>query len=584
MPLSTILLSSLVRELSGRAEGARIDKINQPTAWETVLSLRTRSGNEKLLLSANPQSARAAFTEESRENPAVPPLFCMMLRKHLTGGRIVGIRQEEGERILTLEIMTSDEMGDRGGKRLIAELMGRNSNLILVGSDGRILDALKKVDSEMSEKRQVLPGLFYRLPPGQDKLPLLKADEETLLKRIGEGQGKRISDLISEEISGVAPLEAREAAFRAAGDTDALVPPAEKAGAVIREILFLRERMEKGDGTPFLLTDRETGKMRDFTFYPVGQYGNRYVLTGEKSFSALLEGYFAGRDAENALRQKTAELRKTVANLLERTDRKLALQREELLRTEGRERLREKADILGAFAYQVEKGRKSVVLPDLYAEDGGEVEIALSEKLTAQQNVRRYYKEYAKLKNAAGFLRDQIGAGEKEKAYLESVLEELDRVRGSADAAEVREELEGEKLLPVRGKKKTGPQKEKGIKPLLFRAPSGKTVLVGRNNRENDRLTLREANKTDLWFHVKNRPGSHAILLTGGAAAEDGDILFAASLAAGHSSLSGEERADVDYAPVKNVRKPAGAKPGMVIYDRYRTVTVKPFRGGEETR
>ena len=582
MPLSTILLSSLAREIAGRAEGARIDKISQPTPWETVLSLRTRSGNEKLLLSANPQSARVAFTEESRENPATPPLFCMMLRKHLSGGRILEVRQEEGERILTFVIMTSDEMGDTSGKRLIAEMMGRNSNLILVGSDGRILDALKKVDAEMSEKRQVLPGLFYRLPPGQDKLPLSEADEETIRKLAAESQGKRISDMISERIAGVAPLEAREAAFRSAGDTDALVPPPGQDASLIREILFLRDRMEKGDGTPFLLIDRESGKMRDFTFYPVGQYGNRYSLAERKSFSELLEGFFAGRDAENALRQKTAELRKTVLNHLERTERKTAAQREELLRTEGRERLREKADILGAFAYQVQRGQKSVVLPDLYAENGGEVEISLSEKLSVQQNVRRYYKEYAKLKNAAVFLREQIETGEKEKAYLESVLEELERVRGSADAAEVREELEAERLLPVRGNKNGRPKKEKEIRPLLFRSPAGKTVLVGRNNRENDRLTLREAGKADLWFHVKNRPGSHVILLNEGGAPGDEDILFAASLAAGYSSLSEEERVDVDYAPVKNVRKPAGAKPGMVIYDRYRTVTVKPFRGGGE--
>ena len=582
MPLSTILLSSLTRELAGKAAGARIDRITQPTPFEVVLSLRTGTGNEKLLLSANPQSARAAFTRENRENPATPPLFCMMLRKHLAGGRILSIRQEEGERILTLEILTSDEMGDVGGKRLIAELMGRNSNLILVGSDGRILDSLKKVDAEMSERRQVLPGLFYRLPPAQDKLPLLKTDEETLFSLFEKSAGKRVSDLLSERISGIAPLEAREAAYRAFGDADALVPGAEKAGKLVGEILFLRDRLENGGGKPVLLTESESGKMRDFSFEEIGQYASRYRNVEKESFSELLEGFFAGRDAENAQKQKSAELRKTVTNLLDRTRRKLAAQREELVRTGERERLREKADILGAFAYQVEKGRKSVTLPDLYSEEGGEVEIALSEKLSVQQNVKKYYKEYAKLKNAAVFLRDQIEAGEKEALYLESVLEELHRAQNSVDESEIRDELESEKLLPSREKKKHRPKKEKEIRPLLFRAPSGKAVLVGRNNRENDRLTLREAGKGDLWFHVKNRPGSHAILFTEGEPARDEDVLFTAGLAAGYSSLAEEDRADVDYTLVKNVRKPAGAKPGMVIYDRYKTLTVKPRRGGEE--
>ncbi|MBO4406388.1 MAG: NFACT family protein [Clostridia bacterium] len=582
MPLCTVLLASLARELAEALTGARIDRISQPTAWEIVLQLRTARGNEKLLLSANPQSARAALTGETRENPATPPLFCMMLRKHLTGGRILSVRQEPGERILTFEILSNDDMGFSGGKKLVCELMGRNSNLILAGSDGRILDALKKVDAEMSEKRQVLPGLFYRLPPAQDKIPLASVDGETLFRLFEAYPAKRLSDLLTERIAGIAPLIAREIACRVSGDADAPVPRGSAAERCAEEVLSLRERLEKGDGMPVLLSDAATGKPKDFTFMKIAQYGDVCRCEKKESFSALLEEFFAGRDADNARRQRTAELRKTVTNLLERTERKLAAQRSELAETEGRERLREKADILGAFAYRVEKGAKSVVLPDLYAEDGGEVTIALSEKLSVQQNVRRYYREYAKLKNAAVFLREQIEAGEKDAAYLESVLEELERAGTGADVADVREELEEEKLLKRRdgGKKKA--KKEKPIRPMLFTSPSGKAILVGRNNVENDRLTLREAGKGDLWFHVKNRPGSHVVLFTEGKEAEERDVLFAAALAAGYSSLSSEDRAEVDYTIAKNVKKPAGAKPGMVIYDKYRTAVVKPRRNGEE--
>lgn len=573
MPLCTIFLASLTRELATHLTGARIDKVNQPNPQEVVLQVRTHRGNERLLLSANSQSARVAFTESTRENPAQAPMFCMSLRKHLTNSRILGVRQLGCERALEIEVLSHDELGVEGHKKIVCEMMGRNSNVILVGTDGRILDCLKKVDAEMSEKRQVLPGLFYHLPPVQEKLPLDRV--ESLPLKTGE---KRLSDHILDEISGIAPLVAREIAHRATGSVDGVVLPesdeAEKAEA---EVLGMKEHFLAGDGIPTLLTDPKTGNPKDFTFFTPRQYEGVYEMRRMASFSELLEEYFAGRDAANAQSQKTLELRRTVDRVRERLVRKMAAQERELEETGKREIYREMADILGAFSYQIPRGAKSVTLPNLYAEEGGEITIPLSEKLTPQQNIRRYYKEYSKLKNAETVLLTQLEEGEKELAYLDSVREEIGRATTQRDIAEIREELTlGGYLKGKKEQKKKNSNKKAAIKPLIFEAPSGKMVLVGRNHLENDRLTLQTAGKTDLWFHVKHIPGSHVVLFLEGEEATDEDILFAASLAAYHSSGKEENKVAVDYTTIRNVKKPNGARPGMVIYERYRTVMAEP--------
>lgn len=579
MPLCTVMMASLARKLDEVCRDARIDRVNQPNPNEILLQLHTQRGNERLLLSANPQSARAVFTRESRENPTQPPMFCMMLRKHLTNGRILSVREQGFERCIEIEILSNDELGVAASKRLICEMMGRNSNIILVGGDGRIIDCLKKVDTDMSEKRQVLPGLYYRVPPSQDKLPLANMTEEDFCALFSRFPEKPIADVLLDTVSGIAPLIAREIAFRAAGDVNAACGDEEVRQKAVGETMRVKENFLTAKGIPCMLIESTTGAAKDYSFTPIKQYEPLYQTQEFESFSALLEAYYSARDAQNSLKARTAALRQAAERTRERTLRKLENQKNDLRRTENRESLREMADILGAFAYQVPRGAKSVTLPNLYAEDQKEIVIPLSEKLTPQQNVKRYYKEYAKLKNAAVVLKEQIEAGEEELRYLDTILDEISRAGNNADIADIREEMTAVGILRVRTQNKKTSRKKPGIKPLLYESPTGLAVLVGRNNVENERLTLHEAGKNDLWFHVKTVPGSHVVLFTEGTAATDADILYCAALAAYHSSASEERKVAVDYTTVRNVKKPAGSKPGMVIYDKYRTAFVDPAEG-----
>lgn len=578
MPLCTVMMASLARELDDICRDARIDRVNQPNPNEILLQLHTTRGSDRLLLSANQQSARTVLTREARENPAKPPMFCMMLRKHLTNGRILSVKEQGCERCIELEILSNDELGVAANKRLICEMMGRNSNIILVGGDGRIIDCLKKVDADMSEKRQVLPGLYYRVPPAQDKIPLSEIDEENLRGLFASNPEKRIADTVLDHIAGIAPLIAREIAYRASGDVNAAGESRyiEKA---IDETLAVKDLFLSRQGKPCLLTDKATGDAKDYSFTPIKQYESLYEIREMDSFSALLESYYSAKDAQNSLRTRTAELRRAVERVKERTTRKLENQRSELARTEDREKYREMADILGAFAYQVPRGAKSVSLPNLYSEDQSEITIPLSEKLTPQQNIKKYYKEYSKLKNAAVVLKEQIAEGEAELAYDDTVLDEISRAATNADIADIREELTAVGILRKRAENKKNNKKQPSIKPLLYVAPSGLAVLVGRNNVENDRLTLHEAGKSDLWFHVKTVPGSHVVLFTEGMQASDEDIEYCAALAAFHSSAKEERKVAVDYTVIRNVKKPSGSKPGMVIYDKYRTAFVDPKEG-----
>ena len=575
MPIDALFLTAVTRELTDTLIGCRVDKVQQPERDTLLLSLRSPGTSCRLLLSASSNHPRIHLTEEAMENPAQPPMFCMLLRKHLTGGRIVSLTQPPMERLVDLCLDCTDEMGEPVQKHLVLELMGRNSNLILLGGDGRILDCMRRVDFEMSEQRQVLPGLFYRLPPAQGKLDPLAAEPETLAVLLrNAADEKKLDQWLLDTFGGLSPLVCRELSFELLGSVDVLLGALDVSA---RDALAaaLSERFAQyrsGAFTPVLLL--QDGAPKDFSCIPIRQYEGYREERSAPSFSKLLDGFYSERDRTERMRQKTQALRKTLTNLTHRTARKLELQRKELAATYDREHLRRLGDIVTANLYAIRRGQTTLHAVDFYDPDMREIEIPLSPAISPQQNAAKFYKDYQKAKNAERILTEQIANGEQELAYLESVLDALTRVECERDIQEIRTELADGRYLRETGQKKR--MKAAPSKPMEFRSSSGLTILVGRNNRENDLLTTKLASKGDLWLHTQKIHGSHVILVCSGTEPDDQSVTEAAQLAAWFSQARDGQNIPVDATAVKNVKKPAGAKPGMVVYYTYRTVYVTP--------
>ena len=571
MPFDAIFLSAVTNELREQLTGARIDKVQMPERDTVLLTLRTPAGPRRLLLSASTNHPRIHFTQERYENPAQPPMFCMLLRKHLGGGRIVSLRQLPLERVAELGVESADELGELSEKRLYLELMGRNSNLILTGPDGRIIDCLRRVDLEMSEKRQVLPGLFYREPPPQNKRDP-RAETAGDLCRALQAQTLSVGldRWLTDRFAGLSPLIARELSWLCTGETDADVlrlDPFAVSERLARELAGLFESF-----VPTLLYRGELPK--EFSFRPILQYGGYLTVQTAPSFSALLDSFYGERDRAERLRAKAQGLHKTLTTLHSRVVRKLAAQQKELEQTYDRERLRRLGDIVTANLYQLERGQARLIATDFYDPEMRQIEIPLNVTLSPQQNAAKFYKDYAKAKHAEKALAEQLAAGAQEEAYLASVLEALSRAESERDLADIRAELiEGGYVRPNDRK---SPRRTQPTRPLEFRSSDGFPIYVGRNNRQNDALTCKAAYKTDLWFHVQKLPGSHVVLACGGAPVSDEAVTEAATLAAYYSQARQGQNVPVDCCPVRHVKKPAGAKPGMVVYEGYRTVYVTP--------
>ena len=570
MPLDALCLTGVVRELQETAAGLRIEKIQQPARDLVVLTLR---GSRRLLLCAGASQARIHLTDRQRENPAAPPMFCMLLRKHLSGGFLTAIRQPELERVVILDISVMDEMGVSGQRQLVLECMGRSANLILLDGDGRIIDCLRRVDLEKSPQRQVLPGLFYRLPPAVGKENPLHITRDALRQALlTSGQGALLDKSLLNLFSGLSPLVCRELVYRAYGDTD--VPLLEETELEPLLDVFFRwqsDMLEKRF-TPFLIS-RE-GKPADFSYLPIGQYGGAAAGEALPSFSALLDTFYETREQQDRLRQRGQDLLRAATTARDRVARKLGLQRKELAETENREQLRIQGELITANLYRMEKGARVLRAENYYEEGCPPVEIPLDPLLTPQQNAAKYFKRYSKAKTAQLYLTEQIEKGEAELQYLNSILDELSRAELEQDFNDIRGELTaGGYLKGQRGGRKE--PRRGASRPRVFRSSAGLTILVGRSNTQNDRLT-READRRDIWLHTQKIHGSHVILRTGGAQPDDQSLTEAAALAAWFSQGRESGRVAVDYTQVKNVRKPAGARPGMVVYDPYQTVYVTP--------
>ena len=574
MPFDAVFLSAVTAELRASLIGSRVDKVQMPSRDLVVLQFRGQGGNGRLLLSASTNSPRIHLTGASLENPAQPPMFCMLLRKHLTGGRIVDLRQPPMERLVDITLDCTDEMGEPVQKHLILELMGRNSNLILCGGDGRVLDCLRRVDFEMSEKRQVLPGLFYQDPPMLEKENPVTAPLEAIVEKLEalEGQ-KRFDKWLLDTFGGLSPLICRELSYELFGDIEVEIGELSlETRRAAAEKLY--EKFQALTDAPVPVMLRKEGKPSDFSFRPIAQYGTYLETEIFESFSKLLDGYYTDRDHADRMRQKTQTIHKAMVNLRDRTARKLEIQRKELAATLDRERLRQLGDIVTANLHAICRGQVRLTAVDFYDPEMKEIDIPLSPQISPQQNAAKFYKDYNRAKTAEKVLTEQIAKGEVELDYVNSILDELSRAETEKDVSEIRLELvQGGYIRDTDKKKK---MKVQPTRPMEFVSSEGYRIRVGRNNRQNDELTLKQSAKCDLWFHVQKLHGSHVVVECGGARPGDATITEAAELAAWYSQARESQNVPVDVTPVKQIKKPVGGKPGMVIYHVYNTVYVTP--------
>ncbi len=567
MPMDGVTLGFIVRELNSLLSGGRIDRIAQPEKDEIVLTVRCTGATRQLLLSASAGNARAHITNIKKGNPLEPPALCMLMRKHLIGGRIACIRQIGGDRILEIDIEHVDEMGDRALYTIECEFMGKHSNIMLLSAKGRIIDSVRRVTADISRVREVLPGLPYERPPAQDKLPYDALDLDAIAQRLSVSVG-RLDKALTEHICGLSIQTAREVAFRTAGDED-----------VRAENLPVREIAEKVceffQTLPSLFSPKvlyaEDGTPADVTAFP---YLSRAGLRAKKfeTLSEAMDEYYAERDIAERIKQKSASLHRALKNNIERCEKKLALQQEAIDASQRMEEYRIKGELLKSNAYLLKTGMKRALVPNYYDEEMREIEIALDERLSPQQNADRYFKLYKKAHGARKQAQEQKEKTLEELSYLEGQTENLRFCTTEGELNEIREELEKFGYVKAnhnrRQIKKLPPSE-----PLRFVSTDGTIILVGKNNVQNDKLT-QSAQPMEVWMHVKDIPGSHVIVVSEAPSQET--IFEAAKIAAYFSKARASSTVPVDYTQKRYVKKPSGAKPGFVIYTHQKTLYVTP--------
>ena len=570
MPLDAICLRAVLHELRPQLIGARIDKVQQPARDQIVLLLR---GNLRLLLNAGANQPRIQLTNILRDNPAQPPMFCMLLRKHLVGARVLSIEQPDLERIVILTLQCTDEFGEISRKQLVLECMGRRSNLILLDAQGRIVECLRRVDADLSATRQLLPGLFYHLPTPLDKLSLLSQEEDSIaLAQRGGDAEQAVDKWVLDHYTGISPLIAREFAFRAGHETDVRFGALSDAQreALVQEFSGTVNAVKEDRYTPVILY--RDGKPVDFTYRSIAQYGAETQVETRENFSQMLDEFYDARERQELSARRGRELTHAATVARDRMARKAENLKRDYAATQKRDEFRLRGDLITANLYRM-KGGERVLHAENYYEDGcPTIDIPLDLLLSPQQNAAKNYKQYNKLKTAEFHLREQIEKAENERAYLESVLQELSQAETEQEFNEIRRELQETNYL-----KKSSGKKElkRAFAPRTFKTSSGLEVLVGRSNVQNDQLT-KKADKRDYWFHTQHIHGSHVILRCTGLTPSDDDLREAAMLAAYFSQAKESSGVPVDYCPVKFVKKPNGARPGMVTYDNYRTLYVTP--------
>lgn len=573
MALDGIFLRHIKNEIEQQALLARVSQIYQPNRDELVFVLRTFGGSKKLLLSSRANSPRVNFCEKTPENPAQPPMFCMLLRKRIGGGKLVSVRQAGCDRILFLDFECINELGDTEILTVICEIMGMYSNIIVADNkSGVIIDSLKRVDLTMSSQRLVLPNLKYELPVPQDKLNILDSSPQEITEKIKSLECEMpLNKALLRVIQGVSPIICRELEYRVCEGVSNRVEGVLEDKLNV-ELANLKDLTEDCSGKPCIVY-REDGRPLDTAFMPIEQYGNFAEIKSVDGFSKALDEFYETRDSRERMRMKSQGLTKLLHNIRERLARKISKQQLELARCGEREQLRICGDLLQANLYRIERGAEFADVENFYDEQGRTLRIKLDPSISPAANAQKYYKDYQKAKNAEIALAEQIKNGREELEYIESVLDTVDRAENERELSQIRDELTDQGYLkPQKGKQR----RQEKLAPLEFMSSDGFKIFVGRNNRQNDKLTLKTAAKNDMWLHTKNIHGSHVIIESGGRDISDTAVFEAARLAAYNSKARHSDKVPVDYTLVRYVSKPNGSKPGMVIYVNNKTIYVTP--------
>ena len=592
MPFDGIVAHAVALELNRTLTGGRIGKITQPTRETVLIGVRAGGENHRLLACCSGADARLQLTqEEAQENPASPPMFCMLLRKHISGGIIRRVLCPGFERILILEIETEDELGDRSLKKLVVEVMGRHSNIILLNRDDVILDAARHVDEEISRVREILPARPYSLPPAQDKLDPSLPDMPEQVIRTVSASGRKLAGVLLETLRGFSPVLCREVCHQAGLDGDKAGTSCSPADLVqLSSVLSgYAARLAEGGFTPCTVTDPFKGRTADFHALPLTETGNPTI---HPTLGAAMDAFFGERERSARLSARRAELARTVSNNLEKVQRRLAVQQATLDENAGFERLMRYGELLTSNIHALSEGMESATVSDWYSETGEMAVIPLDPSLSPQRNAQRYFRRYQKAKAACRYAESQFEGLNQEVSYLESLLYAIENAMLPSDFQEIREEMVSSGYLkpPAQKAGKGGKPKHPGKKPkaggaagnpppadpLRIVSQDGFEIFIGRNNRQNDRLTLKMARAEDLWFHIKHFSGSHVVIRTAGKSVPDATVEEAAAYAAWYSKARQATKAEVDFTTIRNVRKPAGGKPGMVIYVNYKTANVAP--------
>ncbi len=574
MAFDGMFLHKICGEIKNTALNCRVDKIYEPSREEIVIQMRANGENKRLLFNAGANNPRIHFTKQTIENPMSPPMFCMLLRKHIGNAKLIDIIQTELERCVYFKFETQNEFGDTVILTLAVEIMGRYSNIILINENGRVIDSIKRIDDTVSSVRRVLPGVLYEIPAAQDKLSIFKTTPDEIINKIKSSNDAPLSKSLLNTLQGASPLISRELSFftTRGEDTQISLLTDEQYSRLNFALSNLKKALEE-NSTPTMLCD-QTKKPIEYSFLPINQYGHTLISSSFETLSELLDTFYKTKSTTQRMGQKSHDLLKLLANLADRISRKIAVQEKELKDCENRDTYRQYGDIISANLYRLEKGDRVAKLENFYLENSPTVEIKLDPMLTPTQNAQKYYTEYKKADTAEKMLTKLIENGKKEAEYIDSVFDSLSRATTEAELSAIKEELtQSGYLKRAKGYKNQKPEK---LSYMRYISTDGFTILCGRNNVQNDKLTLKDSFNNDIWFHTHNIPGSHTVIVTENREVPNSTLEDAAHIAAFNSKARNSSLVPVDYTLIKNIKKPSGAKYGMVIYDTYQTVYITP--------
>ena len=574
MPFDGIVTKCIVNELNLLLSGGRVEKVFQPENDEIILLIRSNGHNYRLVASANASYPRLHITSVQKENPQTPPVFCMLMRKHISGGKLLNISFHDYERVISLNVESVNELGDLSVKRVVIEIMGKYSNIILLNSEDKIIDAVKHIDSDISSVREIMPARQYFLPPAQDKQQPESISPSTL-QECDISAAKNIESLLLSCIKGFSPYTCRDICISAG--VNPKTPLSELLNTdkvnIASALSNYIDKIKNNAFTPCIIYQDKNGLHPiDFYCFLPSQY--EYIQQYDLLSSAL-DDFYARRDTSERLGQKKGDVVKIVKNGIDRLEKKVSIFTDTLRDVADREKLKLYGELITANIYCIPNGASSAKVLNYYSENEEYIDIPLNEYRSAQDNAQRYFKQYSKAKSTYLNVTEQLRDALTELQYFESVKAMLDNCGTKQEIDEIRQELidQGYMRSSVRNARK---KLDKPSTPLEFTSVDGFQILVGKNNKQNDLLTLKIAGAYDIWLHTKNIPGSHVIIRTERQNVPDSTLLEAAILAAYHSSAKMSYNVPVDYTIIKNVKKPSGAKPGMVIYENFKTINVTP--------